>query len=116
MTTILAAGGRGNWTWVFIAGAVLIVIALVFFAVIWRFRERWLKDAGEEESSEPWTLHDLRQMRERGDLSEDEYRAMRRAMIDAYRPREPEEAGAPDTPDNAGRDDNEPDFDLKNTP
>jgi hypothetical protein len=110
VTTILAATNKQDWIWIFAGGAVLVVVALLFFAGIWRFRERWLKDRGTEESSEPWTLDDLRKLRERGQVTEEEYQKMRQAMIDAYRPRGAPETEVTPTPDNPDRDADGPGF------
>ena len=60
----------------FIWGGVLIVLLVaLWLACIWL--RRWYFGTSEDEfSSELWTLADLRRMRARGEITEDEYESL----------------------------------------
>ena len=61
--------------------ALIVVVVIGWFGIV-RIR-RWMK--GEEEANEPFTLNDLRQLRQQGKLSEEEFAKARDAMIGAVR-------------------------------
>ena len=71
--------------------ACLALLALVFVLCVglWYYRRRVLKSAGTDEPV--WTFQDLRDMRDRGEITEEEYQAIRQTMIGAYRGPETEE-------------------------
>jgi uncharacterized membrane protein len=69
--------------WIIITCLVLLAAAVILGVVILYYRRRWL-NAGETAQG-AWTLEDLRKLREQGELSEDEYQAMRKVLIGACR-------------------------------
>lgn len=63
--------------------SLLVVLILVVLGVVVAFMaRRWAK--GEEEFGDAFTLQDLREMRERGDISEVEFRTMRGEMLGRF--------------------------------
>jgi len=63
--------------------AVLAGLVFVLFGGLWYYRRRWLRSM-DSHSGTPWTFDDLRIMKEQGQISEDEYRSLRAAMVAAY--------------------------------
>ncbi len=109
-------------TQVLVWGGVLIAVIVVFFGGLWYYRKRLL--GGQEDSSgAAWTLDDVQRMRQEGQLTEEEYRALRAALVAAYRgeksgpggPKGPISAQGPVSPGEEA-DKNGPDFDLRNGP
>ncbi len=73
----------------------LLVLGVIVLAVgVWYYRRRWMDSA--DSSATPWTFEDLRKLRDQGALSEEEYQALRAAIIGAYR-------GSSAGPDAAGK-------------
>ena len=78
----LGAGGRideAAWAKLLWAAGLLLALLLVGSAGVWYYRRRLT--AGESGSSAPWTLHDLRQLRAAGQLTEQEYERLRSEII-----------------------------------
>ena len=75
-----------------IVAGILLILAIIILSlgIIW-YRRRWL-NRSETTSTTPWTLDDLRKLYDQGDISEQEYRAMRESMIAAYKSKEPSKA------------------------
>jgi len=102
-------------TRILIACGLLAAAVVVLCAGVWYYRRWWLRD---RPLSEPagWTFADLRRMRDRGDLTEEEYQSLRAAMLAGYglqtspdqEPKGPAPAGGPTGQDG--------DFDLKKSP
>lgn len=69
--------------WILVSGGVIALMVVVGGLLVWYYRKRVLfsdhtsADAG-------WTFEDLRQMKEKGDLSEEEYQALRSALIGSF--------------------------------
>ena len=102
---------------VLIWGGVLLLAAIVLFGVVWYYRRRWLA-RGKSTGGTPWTLDDLRRMREAGDITEEEYRALRAALVAAFRGGQTEDDVVWTPADGLGEvpgrpDKNAPDFDLR---
>lgn len=114
MTMDPLASVRENTIWIIVACAAILVIGLGAILGVWLSWRRWVK--GNEESGGDgsiWSLDDLRQMRDRGDLTEAEYQAMRGSVIDAFRGQESATSGRASSSDFGLTDDNATDFDLK---
>lgn len=101
-------------TQIIIACAMLMGAFLVLCLSIWYYRRRYF--ASENSHQPGWTFEDLRRMRERGELSEDEYQALRASLLGAYGARSPK-------PDSSGTGKNAEqleeqglDFDLEKSP
>lgn len=63
--------------------SLLVVLVLVVVGVVVAFMaRRWAK--GDQELGEVFTLQDLREMRERGDISDVEFRAMRGDILGRF--------------------------------
>lgn len=102
---------------------VLALLVLVLFGSVWYYRRRWVRMTDSPTGGTPWTFDDLQKMKEQGQISDEEYRALRAAMIAAF-----SGAGMKSPPpgtsvengevvweigDNEAQ---EPDFDLRNPP
>lgn len=81
---------------VYIIGVCLLLLG-VFFVLslgIWYYRRR--RQAGDSPaSSVPWTLDDLRRLRNQGDLTEEEYQTLRANIIGLYSGESPPETPIP---------------------
>ena len=63
----------------------LALVLLVALWVAWIWLRKWYFGGAANNSREGlWTLQDLRQMRERGEITEDEYQTLRQQTIGAY--------------------------------
>ena len=103
-----------GWTWRIVVACTLLMGAIiVMFLAIWYYRKRFLID-GRPPSSQTWTFHDIREMRDRGDLTEGEYQALRASMTAAFRRSDVPDASGGDRP--ASGPDPRPDFDLEKGP
>lgn len=77
--TTLGVGAVGSvMVWL---GVLLVVVLVGGFALL--FLRRWLFEPDGGEGSTGWDLHALRQMRDRGDLSDAEYESARARIIGA---------------------------------
>lgn len=86
-------GATENYLRLFVWLGVLWALIIVLGASLWYYRRRWIRSGSGEEAA-PWTLADLRQLRDSGDLSEEEYQRIRSAMIAGVRS-SANEAGIP---------------------
>ena len=116
----LGASSTDSVIQVLIWGGVLLLAVIVLFGAVWYYRRRWLTRS-ELTGGTPWTLDDLRRMREAGDITEEEYRALRAALVAAYRGGQTEDDVVWTPADGLGEvqgpaDKNAPDFDLRNGP
>jgi hypothetical protein len=96
------------YTWL----GVLVLIIVVGGLGLWYYRRRWMK--GGDIPSAPWTFDDLRQMRERGDVTEDEYQVLRANILGLAAPSEAKASRADAETDPSG--DTVWSFDLKKSP
>jgi len=102
---LLANSMANSVTQVLIWGGVLILAVVFLFGGLWYYRRWWLR--GDEPSGDTaWTLDDLRRLRAEGQITEEEYQALRAAMTAAFRG----DKGQSEA------DKVEPDFDLRNGP
>lgn len=62
---------------------VLAVSVFVLFGGVWYYRRRWVRMA-DSPGGTPWTFDDLLKMKEQGQISDEEYRALRAAMVAAF--------------------------------
>lgn len=81
MSDVLAVADRVGRLFLWLA--VLWVLIVVLGAAFWYYRRRWLRDVADA-SSQPWTLADLRALRSRGDITEEEYHKLRSAVLGRY--------------------------------
>ncbi|MBN1491811.1 MAG: SHOCT domain-containing protein [Phycisphaerae bacterium] len=79
-TPIAAAAGDLLWRSVVFSGLLVGLIVLMLAA---RYYHRLIDEPPE--TSEPWTLADLRRLRADGELTEEEYDRLRAAMIAGIR-------------------------------
>lgn len=75
LSLIAQSGVTRIWIW----GAVLIVAAVGAFFAIMAIRRRFV-DGGESKSM-PWTLQELKDLHAAGEISDEEYRALREQVI-----------------------------------
>ena len=118
----LATATWQNMTQVLIWGGVLILAVVVFFTGLWYYRKLLLRD-DPDVGGVAWTLDDLHRMRQEGQLTEEEYRALRATMVAAFQGKKADvgQSGGPgggkdpgvagEEPDKRG-----PDFDLRKGP
>ena len=100
MTAILAASLTGTaWTDLVIACSLLIGALIVLYVGLSYYRRHWLGGEGGSAST-PWTLEGLRELREEGIITEEEYRKMRAAMIGSVRNQVMAPEDGSTTPDN----------------
>ena len=92
----------------------LLGMALVVLALgLWYYRRRWVNDA--ETGSSPWTFEEIRALRDRGDITEEEYQALRAQLLGTASPK-------PEVPNAVKSSGTDPSgetvwrFDLKKTP
>jgi hypothetical protein len=79
------ASVRDDARWIIIVCVAILVAGFLLFAGLWLYGRRYLRSEGEsDEAAGAWTLADLRKLRDQGELTEDEYQAMRSAIIGAY--------------------------------
>ena len=104
----------------------LLILAVIVLGIGLTIVRRRLRDASTPgPGGQPWTLDDVERMRERGDLTESEYRAMRATLVAAYRgdspppsrPAPPVSVRPPRQDDDGGEWEwTSEDFDLKKPP
>lgn len=72
------------WVWGVAVAAGLVALSggLIF---LWRRFKRWTMAADESEEDGAFTLQDLREMKARGDITEDEYERLRAGILSAVR-------------------------------
>ncbi len=94
-----------------IVACLLLILALcVLWLGVWYYRRRWM---GEDAASgSAWTLEDIRRLRDRGELTEEEYQRMRAVLIRSYTGRDVTDCGAPSSGDGSQAEDG-PGFDVK---
>lgn len=83
MPSPLAAVTADNAWKIIVACGLLMAAVIVLFLAVWYYRKRVLQ-SDESSSAALWTFEDLRRMRDRGDLTDEEYQSLRAAMIGAY--------------------------------
>jgi hypothetical protein len=101
VTAITAATLTGEaWKDIVIACSLLIGALIVLYVGLSYYRRNWL-GGGDDASSTPWTLQDLRALREEGAITEEEYQKMRAAIIGAVRSQVTDPDHDEATPDNS---------------
>jgi hypothetical protein len=97
---LAAARVEVAWKEIIIACSILIGLLIVLWIGVSYYRRTWLY--GQDDSAAtPWTLEGLRQLREEGAISEDEYKKMRAAVIGAVRSEVSDSGEDGETPDNS---------------
>lgn len=114
------AAGMTDAASIIIACAILMGLVVVLFVGLWYYR-KWAFSPDDATTGAAWTFEDLRQMRDRGDLSEDEYQSLRAAMLGSYGasgPNAPPDRGdaASHTIAGPSADDQHGDFDMEKDP
>lgn len=82
MAAILASITTTRAHQVMLWSAILAAAVIVLFLAVWYYRKRWL--GGEQPTDEVWDLDDLRRMRAKNLISEEEYTRLRSAIIGAF--------------------------------
>ena len=80
MTMALAAVVPGNALWIIVACLLLIGVVIAMAAIVFKVRRHWVAPADSAQAT-PWTLHGLRQMRDQGGMTEEEFESVRATMI-----------------------------------
>ena len=77
-----ATGGEGGTDKALLAGAIVLLVAVpAFFILLWLRRRCWPRPAGRE-AAEGLCIDDLERMRRSGQISEEEFRRLRRPALD----------------------------------
>jgi len=86
VNSIVAALTATRSNQIIVWGLILMGAVVVLFGGLWYYRRYWLQ-ADEEPGANrtPWTLDDLRQMKESGQINDVEYQTLRETMIAALR-------------------------------
>jgi hypothetical protein len=114
VTAVLATNVADLAGRILVAGGLLLLAIIVLSLGVWYYRRRLL--GAEESSANSWTLDEFRRLRAQGDLTEEEYQALRATLIGRYA------GGAsgkgPDaSPEfSDGSNPHQPDLDLKKEP
>ena len=122
MTAASLAAVQENVAQIIFWCVVLAVLVLVLFGGLWYYRRRWIK-MDDSPRGTPWTFDDLRKMKEQGQISDEEYRALRAAMVASFSGSKTESPSSQISVENGdlvwkNRDieGQGPDFDLRNPP
>jgi hypothetical protein len=94
---------------------VLALAVLVLFGGLWYYRRRWLR-MPDSPAGTPWTFEDLQKMKEQGQISDEEYRALRATMIASFGGRKTESPSPGTSVENTDHGGKGSDFDLRNPP
>ena len=78
---ILAAIGEPDWGRIILWGGVVVLSFVVFALVVFILRRRLREPGGS--SADIFDLHELQAMRDRGDINEVEYKALRSRAVEA---------------------------------
>jgi hypothetical protein len=108
----LASVTSDNVPRILMALGLLALLIVAGALALWYYRRRWMK--GGDIPSTPWTFDVLRQMRERGDVTEDEYQVLRANILGLAAPSNAKAARAGAETDPSG--DTVWSFDLKKSP
>lgn len=83
MWPVIIAVRSEDTRWILVSCAILALLIIVGGLGVWYYRKRVL--FSEEASADGmWTFDDLRRMRDRGDLTEEEYQSLRAALIGSF--------------------------------
>ena len=115
MTATSLAAVQENMAQIIFWCLVLVLAVLVLFGGVWYYRRRWVRMA-DSPGGTAWTFDDLAKMKEQGQISDEEYRALRAAMI-ASLAGEKTESPSPEIPVEGWEPEADgSDFDLRNPP
>jgi len=79
------ASVRQDAVWTFIVCGGGLFVGLLLAVGAWLMIRRWCRGGGlDDGGADLWSLDDLERMRDRGDLTEEEYRLLRARVIDAF--------------------------------
>ncbi len=79
----MAQTGESLWRlWLY--SGILLVAIIVLGSAVMLYRRKFLSDNDSGTSRDPWSLDDLHELRSQGKITDDEFRAMRSAIIRAY--------------------------------
>lgn len=83
MWHFVAASQLDAAKWIIVSCAAILLLVIVGGVVVWYYR-KWVLFSDASSDAVTWTFEDLRQMRDRGDLSEAEYQSLRATMIGSF--------------------------------
>jgi hypothetical protein len=114
-TSLVLGAESDSWT-IIIACAVLMGALIVFYIVATVYYRRFRESSSSSDDQTPWTLDDLRKLRDQGDLTPEEYQKLRAAIIGAFQRESGTSNTGAETPDKRETPENKSDFDLKTGP
>lgn len=91
----IAAFKADDARWIIVSCAFIALLVIVGGLGVWYYRKRVLFS---DQVSATWTFDDLRRMRDRGDLTEEEYQSLRSAMVGSFQGK-PKKESSPSTTD-----------------
>lgn len=94
---------------------VLIVAIVVLFVGVWYYRRRWFRMM-DGSGTTAWTFDDLHRLREQGQISEEEYRALRASLVAAFKGEKSPTSGSTGTSARGEVRESGDDFELRNPP
>ena len=89
---------------------------IVFYIVATVYYRRFRESSSSSDDQTPWTLDDVRKLRDQGDLTQEEYQKLRAAIIGAFQGESGTSNTGAETPDKRETPENKSDFDLKTGP
>lgn len=98
MLTILGIQVKINVQSILILSGALLGLIVLLFVGLWYYRRWFLSKEDTEEQTEAWTLQDLRRMKAEGKISEEEFQALREAMLAGFRKKEVSEPNEKNSP------------------
>lgn len=113
MSTSLASVVSQSASKILVACGLLAAALVVLALGVWYYRRRWIGDS--KAGSLPWTFEEIRALRDRGDVTEQEYQVLRAQLLGmASRSPDAPKAVKPRGADPSGE--TVWSFDLKKTP
>ena len=83
MTDLLMAVNPDATQKIVAACALLVGAVVVLALAVWYYRKRYILD-DRPSGGQMWTFEDLRQMKDRGELTEGEYQALRASLVASF--------------------------------
>lgn len=83
MWHFVAASQLDAAKWIIVSCAAILLLVIVGGVGVWYYR-KWVLFSDPFSDAVTWTFEDLRLMRDRGDLTEEEYQSLRASMVGSF--------------------------------
>jgi len=87
---MLAVAGSSDRFFEIVLWVAVVIALLLALWVVWMAFRRWYFAAGQR-NTVPWSLHDLRRLKDSGQVSEEEYTRLRQQVIGSYQDNDQDE-------------------------